>query len=54
MPARERGEKLSDFIGRFVGNKRERRRFPEVKQRLAVAYHEARERSKKEHQHAKA
>jgi len=54
VPARERGEKLSDFIGRFVGNKRERRRFPELKQRLAVGYSEARQQAKKEHHHAKA
>lgn len=48
MPAREKGEKLSSFIGRFVSNKREERRFPDTKQRLAVGYAEARERSKKE------
>jgi len=48
MPAREKGEKLSDFIGRFVGNKREKRKFPELHQRVAVAYAEARERAKKE------
>lgn len=47
MPAREKGEKLSDFISRFVGSKREERRFPEVKQRLAVGYAEAREQAKK-------
>lgn len=47
MPLREKGEKLSDFIGRFVGNKREKKKFPSMKQRLAVGYSEARERSKK-------
>ena len=47
MPAREPGEKLSDFVGRFVKSKRERKQFPEVKQRLAVAYSEARERHRK-------
>jgi len=51
MPLRERGEKLSHFIGRFVGSKREQK-YP-IKQRLAIAYSEARERSKKEH-HGKA
>jgi len=52
MPQREKGEKLSEFIGRFVSDKRERKKFPEQKQRLAIAYHEARERSRKE-SHAK-
>lgn len=48
MPERERGEKLSAFIGRFVSNKREERKFPNVKQRLAVGYSEAKEHAKKE------
>lgn len=48
MPQRKGSEKLSDFISRFVGNKREERKFPAVKQRLAVGYSEAREQSKKE------
>jgi len=51
MPIRERGEKLSDFIGRFVKAKSERK-YP-IKQRLAIAYSEAKERSKKESAHAK-
>ena len=52
MPARKEGEKLSDFIGRFVSNKREERKFPDRKQRLAVGYSEAREQSKKEKRNA--
>jgi hypothetical protein len=52
MPERHKGEKLSAFIGRFVGSKREKKQFPELKQRLAVGYHEARDRSRKE-SHAK-
>jgi len=52
MPQRSAGEPLSQFIGRFVSNKRERKKFPDVKQRLAVGYAESRERSKKE-SHAK-
>jgi hypothetical protein len=48
MPVRHEGEKLSDFIGRFVGSKREKRKFPDLKQRLTVGYSEARERSRKE------
>jgi hypothetical protein len=53
MPQRESGEKLSDFIGRFVGSKREKRSFPSIKQRLAVGYAEARRKAGKEH-HGKA
>ena len=52
MPAREKGEKLSDFISRFVGSKREAKKFPDVKQRLAVGYSEARESAKKERKNA--
>lgn len=48
MPAREKGEKLSDFISRFMGSKREKKEFPKVKQRLAVGYSEAKEQSRKE------
>lgn len=54
MPAREKGEKLSSFIGQFVSSKREEKKFPNVKQRLAVGYAEAREQSKKEKHHGKA
>ncbi len=53
MPLREKGEPLSSFIGRFVSSKRERKQFPDIKQRLAVGYFEARQRAKKEH-HGKA
>jgi hypothetical protein len=48
MPERHRGEPLSKFIGRFVSSKREEKKFPKLKQRLAVGYHEAAERAKKE------
>lgn len=48
MPARKQGEKLSHFIGRFVSSKREEKRFPDMKQRLAVGYSEAREQARKE------
>ncbi len=43
MPLRQAGEKLSSFIGRFVESKREKKKFPSIKQRLAVGYSEARE-----------
>jgi hypothetical protein len=54
MPERHRGEKLSTFIGRFVSSKRERKQFPELQQRLAVGYAEARRASGKKGYHAKA
>jgi hypothetical protein len=41
MPERKSGEKLSDFIGRFVGAKKEKKKFPDRKQRLAVGFAEA-------------
>ena len=47
MPQRHKGEKLSEFISRFVSSKREKKQFPEVKQRLAVGYSEARHESRK-------
>ena len=48
MPERKTGEKLSDFISRFVDSKREKKEFPKVKQRLAVGYSEAKEQARKE------
>ena len=54
MPKREKGEPLSEFIGRFVSNKRERKKFPEVKQRLAVGYSEARKEDSNRRYHGKA
>lgn len=41
MPLREKGEPLNEFIGRFVKSKREKKKFPKIKQRLAVGYSEA-------------
>lgn len=51
MTKRQEGEPLSEFISRFVGSKREKKQFPNVKQRLAVGYSEAKEKSRKEHRH---
>jgi hypothetical protein len=48
-PERQSGEPLNAFIGRFVSSKRERKKFPKLKQRLAVGYSEAREAARKEH-----
>ena len=47
MPEREKGEPLSAFIGRFVKSKREKKKFPKIKQRLAVGYSEAAEEHKR-------
>ena len=53
MPERRKGEPLSSFIGRFVGSKREEKKFPNIKQRLAVGYSEARQAAKKERHHGR-
>ena len=47
MPERHSGEPLNKFIERYMGSKRAKKDFPKQKQRLAVAYSEAKERSKK-------
>lgn len=47
MPSREKGEKLSDFIGRFMPAKREDKS-PKHSPRLAHGYIEAREQAKRE------
>lgn len=49
MPERRKGEPLNKFIARFVSSKRERRQFPEIKQRLAVGYSEARRAAARKH-----
>jgi hypothetical protein len=41
MPARKSGEKLSEFIGKFMRDKHDKAKW-KPKQRLAVAYSEAR------------
>jgi hypothetical protein len=47
MPERRKGEPLNEFIGKFVSDKRDKKKWPNPKQRLAVGYAEAKERSKK-------
>jgi hypothetical protein len=47
MPEKRAGEPLGKFIARFAASKREKREFPELKQRLAVGYAEAREAAKR-------
>lgn len=47
MPERKKGEPLNEFIGRFVSSKHEKDEFPDIKQRLAVGYSEAKRSAKK-------
>lgn len=50
MPTeRERGEPLGQFLQRFVKAKRETVTNPKIKQRLAIAYSEAKRESRKSH-----
>jgi hypothetical protein len=46
MPEPVKGEKLSDFIARYMGSKESRKSFPRKSQRAAVAYAEYRKRKK--------
>lgn len=48
MASRKSGEKLSDLIERFLSPKRDEKSSPDVKQRLAMGYSEAREQAKRE------
>jgi hypothetical protein len=41
MPVRQAGEPLNKYIGKFVSSKHEKKKFPDIKQRLAVAYSES-------------
>lgn len=47
MPERKKGEPLNEFIGRYVSSEEAEKHFPDKKQRLAVAYSEARKKAKK-------
>jgi hypothetical protein len=49
MPLREAGEPLNQFIASFVKSKREKRKFKNLKQRLAVGYSEARQEARRSH-----
>lgn len=46
MPTPEKGEKLSDFMHRYMGSKEAKKSFPNAKQRIAVAESEYRARKK--------
>jgi hypothetical protein len=47
MPERSKGQPLNEFIGKFMSDKHDKKKWPKQKQRLAVGYAEAKERSKK-------
>lgn len=47
MPTPHSGEPLNKFVERYMESKEAKKSFPKQKQRLAIAYSEARERSKK-------
>lgn len=42
MPEPHKGEKLGEFIGKWIKSKEARRKFPKKKQREAIAYSEGR------------
>ena len=42
MPVRSAGEPLNKYIGKFVSDKHEKKKFPKLAQRLAVAFSESR------------
>lgn len=46
-PAREKGEKLSDFMAKFMKSKHDQKKWKNPKQRLAVGYAEAKEHAKR-------
>jgi hypothetical protein len=47
MPKRAAGEPLNEYISKFVSDKHEKKKFKNIKQRLAVAYSEGGEGKKK-------
>lgn len=47
LPRRKKGESVQSFVNRFVGNDRMQREFSNQKQRVAVAYSQARRKGKK-------
>lgn len=47
MPLPEKGEKRASYIARYVKSKESQKRFPDIKQRLAVAYSEYKQHGRK-------
>ena len=46
MPLPNKGEKQASYIRRYVKSQESQKRFPDIKQRLAVAYSEYRRKGK--------
>lgn len=47
MPERMKGEPLNKYISKFVSDKSDKKKWPNIKQRLAVAYSEAKKEPKR-------
>lgn len=47
MPDPAKGEKLNDFVSRYMGSEHARKKFPKQSQRAGVAYDEYRREKKK-------
>lgn len=47
MPEPQKGEKLNDFVSRYMGSEHARKKFPKPSQRAAVGYSEYRREKKK-------
>ena len=52
VPEVQRGEKLKDFVAKYMGSKKANKDFPDQKQRAAVAYSTYREAKKKKRETA--
>ena len=46
-PLRNKGEPLNNFLHRFMSSKHDKKKWPKLKQRLAVGFAEAKEMAKK-------
>lgn len=46
MPLPKKGEPQASYVSRYVKSKRAQKDFPDIKQRLAVAYAESKKRGK--------
>ena len=47
MPEKQSGEPLNKFVSRYVSSKRAKKDFPDIRQRLAIAYSEGGEKKPK-------
>jgi hypothetical protein len=52
MPEIQRGEKLNEWVSKYMGSKKANKDFPDQKQRAAVAYSEWKEKKKKKREAA--